>query len=325
VNVRAVIFRLAVALGCLAVLPAAAQRVYRVGYLAAGLEEPSTAMLASFREGMRELGYSEGRHFRLESRYAQGKFETLPGLARDLVGTRPDAIVVSSSVASVVLKAATATVPIVFVGVADPVGVKLVSNLARPGENVTGITNLSAELTIKRLEIAKQLVPAAARIAVLYNPDDPNAQLQMRQAEAGAKALKVGLVPITLRQASDLEPGFAAAGRAGIGAAVRFIDPTVVMYRERSAQLVLQYRVPAVFAFPEDAEAGALASYGPSLNAQYRQAAAFIDKILRGARAGDLPVEQPTKFELVVNQKTAKALGLTVPRELLLRADRVIE
>ena len=301
-------------------------KTYRVGYLAAAARSTNQAQLAEFQQGMRDLGYVEGRNLVLEMRFADGKFDRLPQLARDLVQLNPDAIFVSTTPASLAIKAATPTIPIVFVAVADPVGVGLVPSVARPGGNVTGITHIVAEMTGKRLELLKEMVPSASRIAVLVNPDDPNATVQLKNAEAAAKPLGVQLQPIvTVRGASDLAGAFDQIARSGAAAALRMVDPQGAPLRTRTTELAMKHRLPVMFTFREDVEAGGLAAYGANLPAQYRQAATMMDKILRGARPGDLPVEQASKFELVVSRKTARALGLTIPPSVLLRADQVID
>jgi putative ABC transport system substrate-binding protein len=209
--------------------------------------------------------------------------------------------------------------------VGDPVGVGLVSNLARPGGNLTGITNIAAELTGKRLELLKELVPSASRIAVLVNPDAPIAAIQIRNAEAAARTLGMQLQPLTVRDIRTLEASFEAAVRSRASAALRMVDFTANTLRVETAKLAIKHRLPVMYAFREDVDVGGLVAYGPSVPAQYEQAATFVHKILQGARPADLPVEQPTKFELVVNLKTAKTLGLTIPQSLLLRADQIIE
>jgi putative ABC transport system substrate-binding protein len=301
-------------------------KVYRLGQLSGGTAASRTPLLAAFMRGMRDLGYIEGQNLVVEHRYAEGRFETLPALARDLLAWNPDVLFVSTTPASLAAKAATSTVPIVMVSVADPLGVGLIASLSRPGGNVTGVTNIGAELAGKRLEILKEIVPDASRIAVLINPDDQNALLQMQDARLAAGKLGVQLEPVLhIRGGGDLNGAFEAAARARAGAALRMIDPLAAALREPTVALAAKYRLPMIYAFREDVAAGGLVSYGTSLPDQYRQAATFVHKIFNGAKAADLPVEQPTRFELAVNLKTAKALGLSVPSMLLARADEVIE
>jgi putative ABC transport system substrate-binding protein len=304
-----------------------AAKMYRLGQLsasaAAGWIVP---MLAAFMGGMRDLGYVEGRNLLIEHRYADGGFERLPALAQELLAWKPDVLLVSTTPGNLAAKAATSTVPIVMVAVADPIGVGLITSLERPGGNITGVTNIGAELAGKRIEILREIVPAASKIAVLINPDDQNAALQMNSARLVAEKLAVQLAPVLhIRSSADLKGAFEAAVRAGAGAAVRMIDPLAADLREQTVQLAAEHRLPIVYAFREDVLAGGLVSYGPSLPDQYRQAATFVHKIFHGAKPADLPVEQPTKFNLAINLRTANALGISVPPMLLARADEVIE
>ena len=301
-------------------------RVYRVAHLSGSGELASKPFVEAFRAGMRVLGHSGDKAFAFEERYAEGKVDRLKALARELVDHQPDVLLVSTTPASLEAKAATSTLPIVIVLVADPVGAGIVQSLARPGGNITGITNIVAELAGKRLELLKQMVPGASRIAVLVNPDSQNAPLQMHHAEAAARTLGVELRPVLhVRSAADLEPAFQAAARARAVAAIRMIDPLVFMLRDQTAALAIKFKLPVIYPAREDVLAGGLVAYGANVPEQYRQAATLVDRILKGAKPADLPVEQPTKFELVINLKAAKALGLTVPQSLRLRADEVIQ
>jgi len=303
-----------------------AGRVHRVGHLSGSGENASKPFVAAFRQGMRALGYIEGHTLILEERYAEGKVDRLPSLAQELIARNPDALLASTTPGNLAAKAATTTIPIVMVLVADPVGAGIVASLARPGGNITGITNIVAELAGKRLELLKELVPSASRIAVLVNPDSQNAPLQMQSAEAAAPKLGVELRPVLeVRTAADLDRAFEAAVRARAGAAIRMIDPLGFILRQETAALAAKHRLPVIYPTREDVETGGLIAYGTNVPEQYRQAATFVHKILRGAKPADLPVEQPTKFELVINLKTAKALGLTIPPSLLGRADEVIQ
>lgn len=310
----------------LAVEAQPAGRVYRVGHLSGSGEVASKPFVDAFREGMRALGYIEGQNLVLEERYAEGKVERLPLLAQELIHRNPDALLVSTTPGNLAAKAATSTIPIVMVLVADPVGAGIVPSLARPGGNITGVTNIVAELAGKRLELLKEIVPSASRIAVLVNPNSQNAPLQMRSAEAAARKLGVELRPVLeVRSAGDLEKAFELAVRARAAAAIRMIDPLVFILRKETAALAAKHRLPVIYPTREDVEAGGLVAYGTNVPEQYRQAATFVDKILRGAKPADLPVEQPTRFELVINLKTARALSLTIPPSLLVRADKLIE
>lgn len=298
----------------------------RIAYLTGGDPASRQVWLDAFRAAMAELGFREGRNLTLDIRGAHGRFEALPTLADELLKLKPNVLVASTTPGSLAAKRATTGVPIVFVGVADPVGIGLVTNLARPGGNITGVTSSTAELAGKRLQMLKELLPAAARVAVLYNPDDPNAGLQLGSLDAAAAALGVAIGPlVALREAADLDPGLRAVGEAGAGAAIRLVDPLNAPMRWKIARLAAAHRVPVMFAFREDVVAGGLAAYGTSMIEQYRRAASFVQRILAGAVPGELPVEQPSVFELVINLKTAEALGLAIPPSLLQRADEVIE
>lgn len=299
---------------------------FRIAHLSGSGEAASRPFVEAFREGMRELGHVEGKHYELLQRYSEGKVGRLAALAQELIAQKPDVLLASTTPASLAAKAATRSVPIVAVLVADPVGVGLIQSLARPGGNVTGITNIVAELAGKRLELLKEMIPAAKRVAVLLNPESPNAPLQLRIAEAAARSLHIDLRPILeVRQAADLERAFQAAAQAHVDAAIRMIDPLVFMLREPTAALAIKYRLPVIYPAREDVSAGGLAAYGANLPQQYRQAAGLVDKILKGTKPAELPVEQPTKFEFVVNLKTAKAMGITIAQNVLLRADEVVQ
>lgn len=305
--------------------PANAQsrKVHRIGYLYAGAERIGVRFLAAFRQGLNEAGYSDSS-FTLVARFAEGKFDRLPVLVQELLAEKPDALLVATTPGNLAAKAATSKVPIVMVSVADPVGVGLVPSLARPGGNITGVTNIVPELFGKRLELLRELVPGLAKVAVLYNPDDANAELQLRDLRLAASSLGIQLGPLVpIRKAADVEPAFEAAKVAQ--AAVRLSDPLVISLGSLTGQVALKHRVPVVYPHREIADAGGLISYGTSTPDQYRQAAAYMHKILQGARPADLPVQRPTRFELVVNLKAAKALGLAVPPSLIARADEVIE
>jgi putative ABC transport system substrate-binding protein len=328
---RGFIAGLGTTLGTIALWPLAARGqqpvgMRRVGYLSGGGEPAQQPLLAAFRRGMQTLGYAEGPSYSFEARYAEGRFERLAALAEDLIGRNPDVLLVQSTPANLAAKAATPSVPIVMVGVADPVGVGLVPNLARPGGNITGITNIGAELAGKRLEILKELIPSLSKAAVMINPGDTNVHLQMASAETAAQKLTVKLDPVLeIRSANDLQGAFAAAVSAGAGAALRMIDPLESALRRPTAALAIEHRLPIMFPFREAVEFGGLVSYGANLPDQFRQAATLVHKIFNGAKPADLPVEQPSRFELVINLKTAKALGVEVPLLFQQRADEVIE
>ena len=328
-NSKLIIAALALTTALLSTVPLAeaqrAGKVYRVGHLSGSGEAASKPFVEAFREGLRALGYVEGQNLLLDQRYAGGKVGRLPELARELIQRNPDALLVATTPGNLAAKAATATVPIVMVLVADPIGAGIVTSLARPGGNITGVTNIVAELAGKRLEILKEIVPTASRIAVLINPNSQNAPLQMQSAEDGARLLGIELRPVVeIRSPADLEKSFEAAARARAGAAIRMIDPLVFMLRKETAALAAKHRLPVIYPTSDDVEAGGLIAYGTNIPEQFRQADTFVDKILKGRKPADLPVQQPTKFELVINLKVAKQIGLTIPPNVLARADRVI-
>jgi putative ABC transport system substrate-binding protein len=303
-----------------------AAKIFRLGHLHASTAASRAPMLAAFAQGMRDLGYVEGQNLILAYRYADDHFDRLTVLAQELLVWKPDALLVSTTPGNLAAKAATSTVPIIMVSVADPIGVGLIASLAQPGGNITGVTNIGAELAGKRIEILKEIVPAASRVAVFINPADQNATLQMNSAMPAADKLAVRLDPVLhIRSGADLKGAFEAAVRARADAVLRMVDPVATVLRNQTVQLAAEYKLPVIYPFREDVVAGGLASYGADLPGQYRQAATFVHKIFNGAKPADLPVEQPTKFDLAINLKAAKTLGLTVPPTLLARADEVIE
>ncbi|HLH91654.1 MAG TPA: ABC transporter substrate-binding protein [Xanthobacteraceae bacterium] len=303
-----------------------APKEYLIAHLASASEAASRPRVAAFLAGLRELGYVEGQTFRMVSRHANGQFAKLPALASELVGLTPDVLFVETTPGALAAKRATRTVPIVFVAVADPIGVGLVASLAKPGGNITGLTNIVAELAGKRLEILHEIIPTAKRIAVLINPDDQNASLQMRSAEAVADKLGLMLQPVAaVRSAADLQPAFEASAAAGAQAALRMTDPLVTALSKQTAEMEVKYRIPVIYPFHESVQQGGLVAYGTDLLEQFRAAASYVHKILHGANPAELPVERPTKFHLAINLRTANTLGVTIAPMLLARADEVIE
>jgi len=280
-------------------------------------------LLSAFEKGLRDLGYVEGQNIRLEYRFAESRLERLPGLAAELVGLKVDVILAINSTAAQAALNATKTIPIVFTWVADPLS--LVTNLARPGGNLTGLTTMTTELSGKRLDLFKAVLPGAPRIAVLWNSANPVATSVFREMESPGARLGVRLHPMGVRSSAELEDAFKEAVRARASALFVIEDGTLFPHRARILSLAAQHRLPAASQFRDFAEAGGLLSYGPNLSDLFRRAAIYVDKILKGTRPGDLPVERPETFELVINLKTAKALGLTIPPSLLQRADKVIE
>jgi ABC-type uncharacterized transport system substrate-binding protein len=298
-------------------------KVYRIGFLSGSSAE--ALPLWSFPEGLRELGYVHGKNIAFEYRFAEDRNERLPGLASELVRSKIDLIVTHGTLATRVAKQATSTIPIVMVSTGDPVGTGLVTSLARPGGNVTGLSNIDVGLAAKRLELLKKALPKLSRVAVLRNPAYPGVELQSRETEAAARSLGIELQIVNVREPRELESAFATMANARVGALTVLADPMFLSQKKQIANLAMTQRLPSVFARNENVDAGGLMSYGSTLADLYRQAGTYVDKILKGARPADLPVEEPTRMYLVINRKTAKALGLTIPQELLQRADQLIE
>ena len=285
-------------------------RIYRIGYLSGGTEVSRRPLLDAFRHGMQKFGYIDGQNLRIEGRFADGKFERLPSLLQELLNWQPDVLLVSTTPANLAAKAANLNIPIVMVGVADPIGVGLIESLARPGGNISGVTNIVAELVGKRLEILKETVGKVSRVAVIINPADANAVIQLRNADAAARALKLQLQPVVnVRSAADLSTAFETATRARAHAAIRMVDPLGSALRQDTARLAIKHNLPVIFPFREDVEAGGLISYGTSLPDQYRQCANFVHKIITGTKPAELPVEQPMRFEFAINLKNPERLG----------------
>jgi ABC-type uncharacterized transport system substrate-binding protein len=299
-------------------------KVPRVGYLFYGSPGRSREMDA-FRQGLRELGYIEGQNIAVEYRFASGQVERYPALAAELVRVNVDVIVAPATPQALAAKQATSSIPIVFVLVADAVGAGLISNFARPGGNITGLTSSSAELGGKRLELLKQMVPKASRVAVLYNPTDRSNVLILKQLQESVPSLGLILQPLEVRAAREFEGAFVAMTRQRADAMFGTPGALTFEHTQVLVDLAARHRLPAMWGHRSFVDAGGLMSYAVNLYDQNRQAAVFVDKILKGASPADLPVEQPTTFELVINLKSAKALGLTIPPSLLQRADHVIE
>ncbi len=297
----------------------------RIGYISGGSSTDALHLLEAFRQGLRELGHVEGRDVALEFRYAEGDFRRLPGLMAELIRLPVDIVVAVGDPTINAAKQATSTIPIVMAAVGDPVGRGFVASLARPGGNLSGVSNLAVDLTGKSLELLKEVVPRLSRVAVLRNGANPTHPLFWLEAQRPGESLGVKLQSLEVRSPGEFEAAFAAMLRERAGALLVLPDPLLFGQRTRLADLSARSRLPAMFAFREHAESGSLISYGPNLAFNFRRAAAYVGKILKGAKPADLPVEQPTRFELVVNLKTAKALGLTIPRSILVRADQVIE
>jgi putative ABC transport system substrate-binding protein len=298
-----------------------AEKVYRIGFLRAG--PPPKTWVEALRQGLRERGYTVGQNVVIEFRCTDGSLDQMPQLAEDLVRSKVDVILASSSPAAVPAKKATTSVPIVFVNVFDPLAIGLVPSLARPEGNVTGLSSTSTELAGKRLQLLKELVPGLKRVAVLSHPTTPSNPKQLEGAEVAARALGIDVKPVPVRDPDDFDAAFEAARGAD---GLLLLDIALfTTHRDRLVRLAATNRLPAIYGYREMVEAGGLMSYGVSFSDMYRRAATYVDKILKGAKPADLPVEEPTKFELVLNVRAAEALGLTIPRSLAMIADQLIE
>ena len=301
------------------------RKMARIGYLGAGIRTASPNPRDAFLQGLRDLGYVEGQNFVLVDRYAEGQQERLPELAAELVRLEVDIIVAPTSGSAKAARDATRTIPIVMAASGDPVGLGLVAGLARPGGNVTGPSMMNAEIIGKRMQLLKEVVPGLARVAVLANSINPIHTLFWRETEPAARELGLELQPVEARVPDEFGAAFAAATRGKAGALIAFDDALTYNYRARVVALAAASRMPALYGYREFPDEGGLMSYGANMASHYRHAAGYVDKILRGAKPGDIPVEQPTKFDLIVNLKVAKALGLELSPSLLARADEVIE
>lgn len=299
-------------------------KIARIGYLSAGSADIDESLLAGFRQGLKELGYLEGKNIAIEQRYAAGRAERLPELAAELVRLKADVILGAGDPAALAAKKATSTIPIV-VHAADPIGTGLVASLARPGGNVTGMSDLHAELVPKRLEFLKELVPSLSHAAFLSNPANPTCSLQLKDLRTAAPAVGVTVLVMEAEGADDIDRAFATMRKEPHRALIVCGDRTLSTHRRQIFELATKSRLPAMYSNRRFVDAGGLMSYGTNLTDFYRRLATYVDKILKGAKPADLPVEQPTKFELVINLKAAKALGISVPRSTLSRADEVID
>ena len=316
----------ALALPLAAAAQQGAAKLPRIGVLAGGSPQPRLPLpIEALREGLRELGYVEGRSIQIEYRWAEGKPERLGELAADLVRARVDLIVATGDASTRAARAASSEIPIVMATSGDAVGAGFVASLARPGGNVTGMTAINPELGAKRLQVLKEVLPRAQRIAMLWNPGDAAHALELDAALHAAPALGLTLQPIEVRSRDAIDEAFARALRAGAEALVVFNDTIMVEGRARIVTLAASHRLPAMYEASEWADAGGLMAYGVTHADLFRRSAIFVDRILKGARPAELPVEQPTRLRLVLNLRTARALGLTLPQALLLQADRVIE
>jgi putative tryptophan/tyrosine transport system substrate-binding protein len=302
-----------------------AKKVQRIGYLTANTSSAELPRLDAFRQALRDLGHVEGQNITIEYRHAEGKFDRLPGFAAELVGLKEDVLVGVTTNAVLAAKDATRTIPIVFVGVSDPIGAGLIDSLARPGGNLTGFTNIAPVLSGKRLELLKETVPKLSRVAVLWDPQSPGSVPQWKETELAATELGLRLFSMEASSVDEYEGAFKEAVKARSGALAVTLNPVSNSNQKPIAELATKYRLPTICARGDYVDNGCMMSYGPSYVAEGRDAARYVDKILKGSKPADLPVEQPMKFELVINLMTASQIGLTIPPSVLYRADRVIK
>ena len=300
-------------------------KVQRIGYLTANSSSAELPRIDAFRQGLRALGHVEGQNIVIEYRFTDGKFERLPDLAAELVRLKVDVFVANTTNAALAAKNATRTIPIFFIGVSDPVAAGLVDSFARPGGNITGLTNIAPVLSGKRLELLKETVPKLTRVAVLWDPQNPGSTPQWNESQLAARELGLQLHSMEVSSADKYESAFKEATKAGSTALAVTLNPLANSNQKRVVDLAAKNRLPAIYARGDFVNNGGLMSYGPSFAADGQDAARLVDKILKGTKPADLPVEQPTKFDLVINLKTAKALGLTIPPLVLMRAERVIK
>jgi putative ABC transport system substrate-binding protein len=311
-------------------LPLAAQaqqagRLHRVGFLGNSTAALEANLVGPFREGLRDLGYVEGQNIVIEYRWAEGKYERFPALISELVAEKVEVIVTAGTPASLAVKKTTTSIPLVMVAVGDPVGSGLVASLARPGGNLTGLVSIAPDLEGKRLELLTEVVPKLSHVAFLLNPANAFHVTSEKQARAAAKALHLKVEFVAVRAESEFDRAFQAISNHRPGALVMLADRLFLHHRARIVDFAAHNRLPTVYAYTELVEAGGLMSFGPSYPGMHRRAAYFVDRILKGVKPADLPMEQPTNFDLVINLKTARALGLTIPQSVLLRATEVIQ
>jgi putative ABC transport system substrate-binding protein len=306
-------------------LAAHAQTVRRIGFMGNSTAALEANLVGPFRDELRRLGYEEGRNAHIEYRWADGEYDRFPALVAELLAAKVDIIVTAGTPAALAVKRATKSVPLVMVAVGDPVGTGIVPSLARPGGNITGLSSVAPDLEGKRLELLRELIPTLAHVVVFWNPLNAFHAGSLKQARAAADAMRIKTLALEVRKTEDLEAAFRAILRDKPDALLILADRVYLHDREPMMNFATRNRLPSVSAYRELVMAGGLMSFGPSYEDMHRRAAAYVDKILKGAKPGDLPVEQPTKFDLRVNLKAAKAIGLKIPETFLLRADEVIE
>ena len=301
------------------------QRMRRIGFMGNSTAELEANLVGPFRDGLRALGYEEGRNIQIEYRWANGEYDRFPKLVNELLAAKVEVIVTAGTPAALAVKRATTAVPLVMVAVGDPVGTHIVPSLARPGGNITGLSSIALDLEGKRLELLRELVPTLARVAVFWSPVNAFHAGSLKQARAAADSLRIKLLSLEVSRTEDLEGAFGAILKDKTEALLILADRIYLHDRQMMMDFATKNRLPSVSAYRELVMAGGLMSFGPSYEDMHRRAATYVDKILKGAKPGDLPVEQPTKFDLRVNLKAAKAIGLKIPETFLLRADEVIE
>ena len=324
---KLIVSLLSIALLCIAPVVEAqqAKKVPRIGLLSPFTASDAAHWHEAFRQGLRDHGWIEGKNIGIEYRYAEGKNDRLPDLVADLVRLNVDLIVASVATDALVAKKATRTIPIVMASAGDPIASGLVDSLARPGGNITGLSQIAPELAGKRLELLKEVVPKLSRVAVLWRPEGVSSPLAWEESQAPARALGLQLHSTEARSTNDFDKGFEEAAKAHAGALAVLPDPLFAGNLKRIADLAAKSRLPSIFHLGEFADAGGLITYGPDRSDMFRRAATYVDKILKGTKPADLPVEQPIKFEFIINLKAAKQIGLTIPPNVLVRANRVIK
>jgi putative tryptophan/tyrosine transport system substrate-binding protein len=316
--------------GIVAAWPLAARaqqpaKIPRIGFLGNSTATMEANLIGPLRDGLRELGYEEGRNVIIEFCWADGKYDQFPALVAELLAAKVDVIITAGTPATLAIKKATSTVPLVFIAVGDPVGTGVVPNLGRPGGNITGLSSIAPDLEGKRLELLREVVPKLSHVAFFLNPANAFHTASMRQARVAAQSLGIKLQPMEVNKSEQLDGAFASIVKEKPDALLILADRVFLHNRKRMMEFAIQQRLPSVNAYRELVEAGGLISYGPSYEDMHRRAAVYVDKILKGTKPADLPIEQPTKFTLLINLKTAKTLGLTVPPTLVARADELIE
>ena len=317
-------FALSLLLGPVATQAQQTAKLHRIGFLGNSTATLEANLVGPFREGLRDLGYVEGRNVLIEYRWAEGKYERFPALIGELIAQKVEVIVAAGTPATLAVKKATTSVPLVMIAVGDPVGTGIVPSLSQPGGNITGLTSISTEMDGKRLELLREVLPSVSHIAVLWNAASPLQVLAEKQVQAAAQGLRIKVLSLGVRTEEEIKNAFAVMARERPDAFLVLADRLLLHHRARIMDFAVQQRLPGVHAYRELVEAGGLMSYGPSYADMHRRGAYFVNRILKGTKPADLPVERPATFDLVINLKAAKALGLTIPQSVLLRTTEVI-